>query len=106
VLTATAPGFEPHRQSLVTESGATQIISVALVPAERGTGQLHIHSYPWAKVYIDGEFKGNAPTARPLVLGEGSHTVELRREGFAPFKKNVRIETGMTLREKVRLSKE
>lgn len=42
----------------------------------RGYGQLDINSLPWAKVYIDGRYRGETPLQR-LRLRAGLHTVRL-----------------------------
>ena len=82
--------------------------SPAPIPIEekkKGIGLLHIHSYPWAEIYIDGSYQGTTPTPKPLSLPEGEHTVELKREGFKPYSGPVTIIRDEQTRIKVQLEK-
>jgi hypothetical protein len=40
-------------------------------------------------VYVDGAFVGNAPTN--LKLPDGIHIVEVKKEGYTPFRKELRV---------------
>ena len=80
--------------------------SPAPIPIEekkKGIGLLHIHSYPWAEIYIDGSYQGTTPTPKPLSLPEGEHTVVLKREGFKPYSGPVTIIRDEQTRIKVHL---
>lgn len=45
-----------------------------------------------AELWIDGAFVGNLPAT--LRLAEGIHTVEVKKQGFKAFKREVRVFTG------------
>jgi serine/threonine protein kinase len=105
-LAAATPGYEAYSKSVTVEKGAVQIVSVDLVRQEQGMSTLHVHSYPWAEIYIDGVFKGNSPTAKPLTLPEGPHTVTLKREGYKTYTETVTIGRGELRRVKVQMVKE
>ena len=103
LLTANAEGYLPYSKSMTIERGAMQIVSADLVPQEMGTASVHIHSYPWAEIYVDGTFKGNSPTAKPIPLAEGSHTITLKRAGFKDYTEAITVSSGEFKRIKVQL---
>lgn len=60
------------------------------------TGAMNVTSTPLnVSVYIDSLYAGEAPSVFP-VISPGSHSVEFRKEGFEPVRKNVTILTGKT----------
>ncbi len=104
VVKASAEGYEAYHREITVEKNATQIMSILMQPKAPATGGLHVHSYPWAKVYVDGKFIGNSPTPKPIMLDEGTHSVVLKREGFEDYSEEVVVEGGRTTRLKARLS--
>ncbi|MBN1129633.1 MAG: serine/threonine protein kinase [Chitinispirillaceae bacterium] len=105
-IDATAQGYEPFSRAVTIEKGAMQIVTIDLVREKPGMSSLHIHSYPWAEIFIDGEFKGNTPTAKPLALIEGAHVIELRRTGYKTHQESISIKKGELQRIKVQLKSE
>jgi serine/threonine protein kinase len=106
-LAAGTPGYEAYSKSVTVEKGAVQIVSIDLVRQEQGgMSELHVHSYPWAEIYIDGVFKGNSPTAKPLAVSEGPHTVTLKRDGYKTYTETVNVGKGQLRRIKAQLVKE
>jgi hypothetical protein len=62
------------------------------------TGTLRIQSSEaGAEVRLDDRSLGRAPLAAPLTLEPGVHRLEVRREGFLPFRAEVRVEAGLTI---------
>jgi serine/threonine protein kinase len=104
-IDAAAKGFEPVSKSVTVEKEAVQIITIDLTTEIPGMSSVHVHSYPWAEIFIDGEFKGNSPTAKPIALTEGTHTIVLQRAGFKTHKETVAIKKGELKRIKVILTK-
>jgi serine/threonine protein kinase len=104
-IDAAAKGFEPVSKSVTVEKDAVQIVSIDLSPEKPGMSSVHVHSYPWAEIFIDGEFKGNSPTAKPLALTEGTHTIVLQRAGFKTHKETISVKKGELKRIKVVLKK-
>jgi serine/threonine protein kinase len=104
-IDAAAKGFEPVSKSVTVEKEAVQIITIDLTPEKPGASSVHVHSYPWAEIFIDGEFKGNSPTAKPIALTEGTHTIVLQRAGFKTHKETVAVKKGELKRIKVVLTK-
>ncbi|HUI92239.1 MAG TPA: serine/threonine-protein kinase [Chitinivibrionales bacterium] len=105
LVTATADGYTPSTASVTVFGSDTHLVAISLTP-DKKSGALEVVSDIAAEIYIDGEFKGNAPTGAPIVLSEGQHTVTFKRPGFTPYVKTVAIKTGETARVKVEGGKE
>jgi hypothetical protein len=96
-------GYSQYSSTLSIEPNATQFVSISLKQKEKGTGLLHVHSYPWAEIYIDESYQGTAPTPKPLSLPEGDHVLVLKRDGFKPHSETVHVAQGEMTRIKVQL---
>jgi len=59
---------------------------------------------PTFEVFADGAFVGNSPAK--LKLSEGPHTIEVRKEGFKDYKKEIRVTNGSELNLRVVLEKQ
>ncbi|MBN2188719.1 MAG: serine/threonine protein kinase [Chitinispirillaceae bacterium] len=105
-IAARAAGYEPYAKTVTVEVGAVQIVSIDMVKQQQGMSSLHVHSYPWAQLYVDGQFKGNTPTAKPLALPEGTHSITLKRDGYKTHTESVSITKGEIKRVKVQLARE
>jgi serine/threonine protein kinase len=105
-IAARADGYEPYAKTVTIETGAMQIVSIDMVKQQQGMSSLHVHSYPWAELYVDGQFKCNTPTAKPLVLSEGTHELTLKREGYKTHTETVSIARGELRKVKVQMEKE
>ena len=103
-LKATAAGFAPYSKTVTIESGAVQIMSVDLTSLqEQGMAAVHVHSYPWAEIFIDGVFQGNSPSPKPIPLTEGTHSVALKRDGYKTYEETIKVTKGELRRIKVQL---
>lgn len=49
---------------------------------------------PWAEIWVDGRSYGVTPRARPLILPFGRHQVELRRDNYRPWRRNIELKPG------------
>jgi serine/threonine protein kinase len=96
-------GYSSFSSILSVEPNATQFASISLKQKDKGTGLLHIHSYPWAEIYIDDAYQGTAPTPKPLSLAEGDHKLVLKRDGFKEYSETVHVSQGEVTRIKVQL---
>jgi hypothetical protein len=73
------------------ESGTTQADAVS-------RGKLSIEStVPNAEVFVDGKLVGTTPIAE-IPLSATSHTIEIRKRGFAPWKREVAVIEGAVSR--------
>jgi hypothetical protein len=98
-------GYSPFSSVLFVESNATKFASVSLKKLERGVGFVHVHSYPWAEIYIDNVYQGNTPMPKPLSFSEGDHSLVLKREGFKLHSETIHVTEGEVTRIKVQLEK-
>jgi serine/threonine protein kinase len=105
-LAASAKGYKSYTGIITIEASAFNNVGITLKPGEKSTGFLHVYSYPWSDVYVDGTDEGTAPMANPLMLSEGDHAVVLKREGYKPFTGTVHITEGVVARLKVQLEQE
>jgi outer membrane biosynthesis protein TonB len=102
-LKATAQGHEEFTKIYEVSAGASQVIDIVLREAEK-TGTLHVHSYPWAELFVDGRYRGNTPISVPLELDVGRHSVVLSRNGYQQVEQMVEIQPGKLERIKVTLT--
>jgi serine/threonine-protein kinase len=100
---AIADGYTAYSSSIVIPAYASEILSIALKQLDKGVGSLHVHSYPWADIYVDDAFLGTAPTPKPITLAEGDHVLVLKREGFKDHTETVHVARGEVTRVKVQL---
>jgi hypothetical protein len=96
-------GYKGYNSIMRIEANATQSASISLQRLEKGTGLLHVHSYPWADIYIDDALEGTSPTPIPLTLVEGDHVVVLKRDGYKPYSGTVHVVQGETVHLKIEL---
>jgi serine/threonine protein kinase len=104
-VSASAPGYESYQSAINLEPGVKQILDISLTQTEKGAGLLHVYSYPWAELYVDGVSQGTTPTAKPLSFPEGDHEIQLRRDGFKTYSKTVNLEKGQVTHVKIDLQK-
>ncbi|MCJ7546193.1 MAG: PEGA domain-containing protein [Deltaproteobacteria bacterium] len=73
--------------------------------ASKDSGIISITSDPpGAKVFIDGEFKGQTPTE--VSLSSGTHQIFLQRQLYKPYNESVSIEKGQTKTLNIKMSPE
>ena len=82
-------GFRPYFQEVTIDPGEKAHLKVEMSPI---LGQLECLSVPeGASVLLDGKEVGQTPLSLNSV-SFGSHRVEIRKAGFAPFQQTVRID--------------
>lgn len=104
-VTADAPEFESYTNAVTIEKDQSTVLSLTLKAVVKGNGQVHVFSYPWANLFIDGELKGTTPTAVPILIGEGTHEITLKRDGYQTYTDQVDVKTGDVLRLKIDMKK-
>lgn len=91
-LEVTADGYNPWQRGVDLAGGATANYDIHLV-AKNSAGILVVtSSTPSAEVAIDGKPSGMAPLE--TTVPAGTHTVELRRDGYKPMKTSAVIGAG------------
>jgi hypothetical protein len=105
MIAVAAAGFSSFSTALNIDVNATQVLPVSLKQLQKGTGFLHVHSYPWADIYVDNVFQGTTPTPNPLSLSEGEHSLVLKRDGYQQYASTVHVDNGEVTRIKIQLEK-
>jgi formylglycine-generating enzyme required for sulfatase activity len=78
-------GYESLSRSVMVASGEEQALEVELAPV---SGEVHFRATPEdAQLYIDGEPRGRAN--QTLRLPSIEHEVEIRKAGYAPFRRRI-----------------
>jgi ribosomal protein L40E len=57
---------------------------------------------PSGEIYIDGKHWGTSPPLLALALAPGEHSVEIRSESLAPYRKRIKLQAGETVSIKYR----
>ena len=97
-----ASGFEPHAREVSLAAGEVQKINLAMKPLP---GTIQIVSIPNdARVYINDEFKGNAPYIFEKV-SPGTYRVRVERPGCEPNARDVVVTNSAALTEEFRMTK-
>jgi len=55
---------------------------------------------PWGEVVVDGKSVGVSPPLTVLQLEAGTHLVEIRNQGFEPYRNTVNLEPDTPLKIK------
>lgn len=94
------PDFPPVQKTVTTHPGETESLRVNLVME---SGYLRLAVYPWAALYIDGNFVDNTPIPHPVSVSPGRHLVQLRHPDFSDWQQYVDVPAGDTVALKVRM---
>jgi eukaryotic-like serine/threonine-protein kinase len=54
-------------------------------------GGIFISTYPWAKIYIDGEYQEMTPLKKPLQLKAGMYALRLENPNYKPVEQRITI---------------
>jgi serine/threonine protein kinase len=106
VISAIAENRQSYKKAIMIDADSTYTLNITLKPAAIGNGSLHVYCYPWAELYIDGSYQCQAPTAKPIPLPEGSHSLRLRRDGYKTYIENVQISAGEEKRMQIQMEQE
>ena len=90
---------------MVIEINKSQILEIVLKQKMKGSGRLHVYSYPWADLYLDGAYVGTTPTPTPVSLVEGKHKIMLKREGYQSYSETVDVKNDEVTRVQVQLDR-
>ena len=91
-LSFQSPGYFPARQVGVGSPGARTAVSLTLVKAERPPARLRVRcAVPAVEVLVDGALVATTPVATALLIPPGTHTLEARRAGYAPYTRTLAL---------------
>ncbi len=109
---ALAPGA--HIVELRNPNYQTFSEHVYLHPADTDTlfadlklnvGFLSIRVLPWAKIYINGEYRETSPIEKPITLATGEHIITLTNPGYTSISDTIEILSGKTIDKNLNFSK-
>lgn len=99
-----APGYAPMRKRFQVEAGREY--SYAWAPSKASV-EVIVASEPGARVYVDGESKGEIPSVGRLRIADvapGAREVHVSKAGYVDFKETRRIEMGAPVTVTARLT--
>ncbi|MDD1682911.1 MAG: PEGA domain-containing protein [Methanoregula sp.] len=89
-ISAELGGYQKYTSSTTISGPTRSSVYCRLVPENTGNGLYVISNPDPAKVYLDGDYKGETP----LMLRDtpsGSHTLQVRRSGYDEWKSTVEV---------------
>jgi hypothetical protein len=102
VITLEMPGFEVYTRNILVESGKLARIDASLAPLPGG---LSIATLPSeARVYVNGELKGESPV-NLTDLTPGAYSVRVEKRGYAEQQRSVQVGRGTAIVEEFRLER-
>jgi hypothetical protein len=102
-VTATAIDHEPYTTQVTVAAGEPTRVQLNLVPFIFQGELMVVSEVEGAEVYVDGAFIGATPLASPIERNTGTYYVEVRAEGYHPWRRNAVIEREDTTVVDVRL---
>jgi len=86
------PEFPLMQQTVQIAPGDTLRLQVSLW---KRVGLLYLEISPWAKVYLDGEYKDTIPPQkRPFILAPGAHNLRLEHPGLGEWTTPITVRAG------------
>jgi len=99
--------WEPEAQRRATDAAARirSTMTEAPLPSAAATaGRLSVSSTPeGADIEVDGNFVGNTPSQ--LSIPEGDHMIHIKKTGFAPWERKLKVSAGSMVRVDAELEK-
>jgi len=102
-----APGYQPTRRELTLAGKVTETITLALLPTESGAAHLVISTpLPAATVWINDRQVGTTPLPASVAVTPGDVRVELKRDGYRPASRVLRVDQGATAKVELTLDED
>jgi serine/threonine protein kinase len=77
-----------------SEEAANDLQTVERMP-ERKEGGIFISTYPWAEIYINGEYRETTPLKKSLQLEAGKYALRLENPNFKSVNQEIIIQAGI-----------
>jgi len=71
-----------------------------LIETTGGPAVVSLSVMPWGEIYLDGKLQGVSPPLLELQVVAGSHKLEIRNAGFAPYKEVIKTKPGEKIKIK------
>lgn len=66
--------------------------------AGQGSGSLIFALAPWGEIYVNGKKVGVSPPLTRVRVEPGTHRLEIRNRGFAPYRRTVTLKEGQSIK--------
>jgi len=88
-----ARDFKPHSTDTASPAGAKHATTLSAAAPDARAGFLFVKADDETyDVYLDGAFVGNSPAK--LKLAPGLHVIEVKKQGFKDFRKEIKVTEG------------
>ena len=95
------PHRAPSAATLLRDGESTASSAESHSPKERpiaattNVTRLTLAIRPWGVVYVNGKKKGVSPPLKELLLAPGTFVVEVRNDGFEPYRETIELRNGI-----------
>ena len=90
------PNYLSQKKELIVSAGQNDTINIQLLPA---FGYLDVDVRPWAKIYLNDEYKDDTPLKKPIVVQAGTNIIKMINPQYGTIVDTLYIEPGKTLRK-------
>ncbi len=95
------PNYESYQTSITISPGNIDTLRVRLL---RPNGKLDLRVTPWARVYIDNDYRETTPLSEPLSLAAGKYHLKLTNPNFVTWTDSIEIFPRQTLQLNISLT--
>jgi hypothetical protein len=81
-----------NRAKIVNSKEAINDLQAVERIMESKEGGIFISTYPWAKIYIDGEYRETTPLKKPLQLEAGKYALRLENPNFKSIEQEIIVQ--------------
>ncbi len=99
------PALQIFRRELQLSANTIDTLIVNLNSQNTGIGYLDLHVSPWAKVFVNGEYREDTPLQKPLVLSPGKYEIRLENPGYQTWRDSIKIVAREVLTRRIALKK-
>jgi len=97
IVAILAPGYDPERHRVLVAGESTRVLEVALQPLDQNLAHLKLWTgVPDVEIRVAGGIVGYTPLATELAFKPGSYAVDLRRGGYEPVARTLKLEPNAT----------
>jgi len=91
------PNYKTEKFDLEIRENISDTVNVQLQPS---FGYLYVNAVPWAKLFINDQYKDDTPMQKPLVVKVGRNIIKLTNPMYKTITDTVFVEAGKTVEKK------
>ncbi len=99
------PALPVFRREIALNADAIDTLIVNLNSHNVGFGYLNLQVSPWAKVFVNGEYREDTPLQKPLALPAGKYEIRLENPGYQTWRDSVEIVAREIMTRRIALKK-